>query len=675
MTLPFISKMLVKHKIWIGFGLILVILLANVALSIRVLDQTRVAMHVLNDKAQPLVIEAQRFNAALGSFSNYISSYLLTHDHAYHQGIKKTRKSALASLERMLSLDRVKESPRLRERIQSMQQRLKAVEKLEARIIDLAQNPLLNEPALAYASETINPRTITVLAALATMVESEKEEGADEGRVEWASHLHETRYNFQKMMTALRLYITNPSEATRENMMTSYEQVMKLFDRFENYSDLFTFEQEEGYGQIRQELASSREKLQRLIDINESPKRRADIYLLKQRIEPVLESINEDIDDLVEAETEAMKTVSDDLLASVDTGFKTQFGLASAGLVLGILIAIVISRMVTLPLNQTVAALEDVAEGEGDLTRRIEVRSRDEFGRLANAFNRFSEKLQRLMQEVSVSSRQLAESSGSMSRVVEDTQQHVTEQNREIEQVSESIDSMARGIEEVAGHTLEATELAQQTHEQATSGRGVVQRSVDTSQALSRDVEQAARVVNELESEVQSISGVLEVIRSIAEQTNLLALNAAIEAARAGEQGRGFAVVADEVRSLASRTQESTEEIQEKIERLTRGSRQAVEVMDDGRRKAGEGLEQVRQAGETLDRIAEAVDGMLGMNRQISEVTVQQQQEAGAVHQRVAAINQLSSQTASRSSDMAGMAHQVQELSQRLQQLVGQFKV
>ena len=670
----FVHRMLIKHKIWIGFALILLILLINVVLSLSNLMDTRRTMQALIGESQPLVLEAHQFNEYLGNFSNDISAFLLTQDDGYRQDFQNARWEASESLKRMLGLKKVQQSPELQQKIQSMQQRLGQMLEQEKRILELAADPIRNEPALAYAGEEINPRTTQVLAALTNMIESEKEEASEE-RLEWFNHLHEARYNFQKMMTALRLYITNPNDATRENMLVSFDQIQKLFKRFGDYADLYTFEQEEGAAQIEEVMKDARPRLEKLIEINESPQRRMDVYLLKKEVTPILSAINEEIDGLVERETEGMQQISDDLLQATDTGIKLQLGLAGIGLVLGVLIAIVISRMVTLPLNQTVAALEDVAEGEGDLTRRIEVRSQDEFGRLADAFNRFSAKLQGLMQEVSDSCRQLANSSSSMSQVVEDTQQHVTEQSEEIGQVSGSIDNMARGIEEVAGHTVEATELAEQTHQQASSGRVVVQRSVDTSQALSKDVEQAARVVDELESEVQSISGVLEVIRSIAEQTNLLALNAAIEAARAGEQGRGFAVVADEVRSLASRTQESTEEIQSKIERLTSGSQQAVKVMDDGRHKAEEGLQQVRQAGEALEKIAGAVTGMLDMNRRISGITVQQQQEAGAVHQRVAAINELSVQTASRSSDMAEMARQVNELSQRLQQLVGQFKV
>ena len=669
------NRLLIKHKIWVGFGLILLILLINALLSLANLNDTRRAMSHLIDESQPLVLEAYRFNEFLGNFSNDVSNFLLTRDSAYRQELQSLRQQAEASLERMLGLKKVQQSPELQQRISSMRQRLQQMLEQESRILELAGEPMLNEPALAYAAEEINPRTMEVLGALASMIESEDEHDDMMSRMGWINHLNETRYNFQKMMTALRLYITNPNDAARENMLTSFEQVLKLFERFEDYADKFTFEQEEGYALIQEQLKVANDRLNRLIEINESPKRRMDAYLLRTEIKPLIDSINNDIDALVSQETEDMKRTSDALVAAADTAIKAQLSLAGIGLVLGALIAFVISRMVTLPLNQTVAALEDVAEGEGDLTRRIEVRSQDEFGRLADAFNRFSSKLQGLMLEVSESSRQLAASSGSMAQSVEDTRRHVSEQNREISQVSESVDSMARGIEEVAGHTVEATDLARQTQEEASSGRSVVKRSVDTSQALSSDVAQAAQVIDELESEVQSISGVLEVIRSIAEQTNLLALNAAIEAARAGEQGRGFAVVADEVRSLASRTQESTEEIQSKIERLTRGSRQAVEVMGEGRRKAEEGLQQVRQAGEALEKIAEAVDGMLGMNRQISEVTVQQQKEAGAVHERVAAIRELSSQSTDRSNEVAAVASQVQELSLRLEGLVGQFKV
>jgi methyl-accepting chemotaxis protein len=178
-----------------------------------------------------------------------------------------------------------------------------------------------------------------------------------------------------------------------------------------------------------------------------------------------------------------------------------------------------------------------------------------------------------------------------------------------------------------------------------------------------------------LEADVESISGVLDVIREIADQTNLLALNAAIEAARAGEQGRGFAVVADEVRTLASRTQDSTAEIQSMIQRLQSGSRQAVAVMSNGKEKANTGLEQARLAGDSLGKITTAVEGMLNMNKGISSASEEQGETVSQISLNVSAINQLSVKTAESSNVVADTGHQVNELATQLQNLISQFKV
>jgi len=234
---------------------------------------------------------------------------------------------------------------------------------------------------------------------------------------------------------------------------------------------------------------------------------------------------------------------------------------------------------------------------------------------------------------------------------------------------------MVQKIKQVTQHTGQAADLAEQTFNNSQDGKRVVEQSLQSSDNVSQNVDEAARVINELEADVSAISGVLDVIRGIAEQTNLLALNAAIEAARAGEQGRGFAVVADEVRTLASRTQDSTAEIQNMIMRLQSGSHRAVSVMDEGRTSAKEGLQQARLAGESLEKIGAAAASMLEMNRQIADSASEQNATANQVCNNVTTINQLSGKTVESSTVLAENGNKVNQLALQLQKLMNQFKV
>ena len=668
-------NLLIKHKIWTGFAILLAILLINVVISTYNLMQTKSTVADVIEQSQPLVLAAHQFNGFLAKASSALSNYMLTKNDKQRQAYQNAQYEAGEALAQISAMDKVAHSPELKAKIAELQQQMKKFQSFEKTMLELAKNRVKNETALAFASQHINPNSIAVLGALTSMIAAEDDEELSEERMRWTHFLQEFRYNFSKLMNALRLYLNTPDAAGRENLLASLDQVNKLKQQMGDYEDLYNFEQEEGVVVVRENIEQIAENLKAMMELNEGKKRRMDVYLMNEQIVPLLRQMQDEIDELVYAETTIMESSSAELLSEVDAGLKAQLLLAAIGLILGIIVAFIIIRMVTLPLNKTVAALQQAAEGDGDLSRRLEVKSNDELGDLAQAFNQFSQKLQTLMQEVSQCSTRLIQSAEEMNQVVASTESDIQVQNDQIDQIADAIGSMVQKIQNVAHHTSQAAELAEQTYQNSNEGRQVVKQSLQSSSSVAHNVDEAARVINKLEADVGSISGVLDVIRGIAEQTNLLALNAAIEAARAGEQGRGFAVVADEVRTLASRTQDSTAEIQDMIQRLQTGSHQAVMVMNEGKDKASEGLEQARLAGESLEKIGSAAESMLGMNREIASSSEEQDATANQVCSNVTTINKLSAQTVASSTVLAENGNKVNELALQLQNLMKQFKV
>ncbi|WP_019611890.1 methyl-accepting chemotaxis protein [Thioalkalivibrio sp. AKL7] len=343
--------------------------------------------------------------------------------------------------------------------------------------------------------------------------------------------------------------------------------------------------------------------------------------------------------------------------------------------VLGVLLAWFLTRSIVRPLCQTVERLDDIASGEGDLTRQLEVSGRNELGDLAVVFNRFVEKIRVLIQQVAAGSDQVAAASNELSATSEETNEQVRRQKAETDQVATAMNEMTATVQEVARNAADAAAAAQATDQDAVAGQQVVQKTVTAINGLSRQVDNAAEVVTRLSQDAEQINKVLEVIGDIADQTNLLALNAAIEAARAGEQGRGFAVVADEVRTLASRTQDSTHEIQQMIERVQSGTREAVQAMEDGRSKAHESVEQVNLAGESLNAITQSVTRISDMNTQIASAAEEQSTVAEEINRNVANITEVLDQTAAGSEQIRNASEELSKLASQQQERVGQFKV
>lgn len=344
-------------------------------------------------------------------------------------------------------------------------------------------------------------------------------------------------------------------------------------------------------------------------------------------------------------------------------------------LVVGLLIAGMIARLIGGPLCIAVAAMNEIAEGEGDLTSRLDESGDNEISRLANAFNSFAEKVRALVSQVYGSTTQLASAAEEMSAIMEETNRGTQQQQSETSQVVTAMNEMTATVQEVARHATEAAAAANSADDASSEGKQVVINTMQSIENLSSEVHSAATVISQLEKDSENIGTVLDVIKGIAEQTNLLALNAAIEAARAGEQGRGFAVVADEVRTLASKTQQSTQEIQEMIEKLQAGAQSAVKVMDDSRVKAEESVSHAAKAGSSLETITNSVSLIKDMNTQIATAAEEQSSVAEEINRNVVNISDIVDRTAEGAGQTSIASEELAKLAGDLQHLVNQFKV
>ena len=449
------------------------------------------------------------------------------------------------------------------------------------------------------------------------------------------------------------------------------EQISKAQQRYESL--IGSAEERSAYDEYKRLLNQYRQLETRMRSLSASGQLDELRNLLNSDLLTNSEQVNSVLDKLVKINTTQTVALNDQAGNQYDSAFNLVVALLIVAAGLTFLFAWLLTRSITLPISQALQAAETIAQG--NLTQPIRAEGNDEAARLLIAMETMQNKLRDTLQGISGSATQLASAAEELNSVTDESARGLVQQNNEIEQAATAVNEMTSAVEEVARNAVSTSEASREATSSASDGRDLVMETVGAIERMSADVQSTAELIGNLAEESRDIGKVLDVIRGLADQTNLLALNAAIEAARAGEAGRGFAVVADEVRALAHRTQQSTSEIERMIGSIQGGTEQAVNSMRNSTERAESTLNIAKGAGLSLDTINGAIVQINERNLVIASAAEEQAQVAREVDRNLVNIRDLSVQTATGADQTSAASGELSRLAVDLNNMVARFRL
>ena len=542
---------------------------------------------------------------------------------------------------------------------------------IHERMFELVVNPKDNTPAISLAAQRINPISRKV-QQLSKRLEDQIKKSADSDQPA-LENVISLQYAWEAMISDMSAYLLFRTDSDRSQLVKSKKVVSDALNTLKQQSESISDKPRKTLSGVLKFSGKALTSLDKVIEIHSSDDWRIDASIIRDELGPELSAVSESLAELIAFQKEQIQNTSNSLLSELAQAGQALIVLLSIGLICGIAIALIVGNKVLFLINNLRTAFDELASG--DLTHRLSTTGGSETKLIAESFNQFGDQIQALVYDLSQITESLLNSSTQSSTLSLQSIEGIRVQKKNSEEIEQASNDISSSITNVIDQSSIAATQASLAFNEANKGKNVVLEAKDSIQALAQMIDTGADTLSQLKEQSERIGTVLSTIRGIADQTNLLALNAAIEAARAGEQGRGFAVVADEVRLLATRTQESTTEIQETITTLQNGTEGAVSMMLESRDQAHSSVKLALEAGDTLIAITQAVSDINDVNAQIVDATTEQGNMGDKITETAQRMQGRVENSTERANNVSKVSDELSSIAANLDSKINKFNI